>query len=115
MDDIQKRLQEKSKATFQDYFGKGICYLCIGLIILLVVCILYFIASKGLATFTKDKVNVWDFLTKTNWNPGSTDAQGHPDVGALPMIVTSFSVTLGCPSSNALCPWNCYLHVRIFQ
>ncbi|KRN98402.1 phosphate ABC transporter permease subunit PstC [Companilactobacillus kimchiensis] len=94
MDDIQKKLQTKSKATFQDYFGKGICYLCISLIILLVVCILYFIASKGLATFTKDHVNVFDFLTKTNWNPGSINAQGRPDVGALPMIVTSFSVTL---------------------
>lgn len=94
MDDIQKKLQAKSKATFQDYFGKGICYFCIGLIILLVTCILYFIASKGLATFTKDHVRVLDFLTKSNWNPGATDAQGHPDVGALPMIVTSFSVTL---------------------
>ncbi|CAJ1198210.1 Phosphate transport system permease protein PstC 1 [Companilactobacillus paralimentarius] len=94
MDKIQKKLQTKSKATFQDYFGKGICYLCIGLIILLVTCILYFIASKGLATFTKDKVNVFDFLTKTNWNPGALDNKGRPDIGALPMIVTSFSVTL---------------------
>lgn len=94
MDKIQKKLQTKSKATFQDYFGKGICYLCIGLIILLVTCILYFIASKGLATFTKDKVNVFDFLTKTNWNPGALDSKGRPDIGALPMIVTSFSVTL---------------------
>src|SRR5699024_1669460 len=74
--------------------GKGICYVCIGLIILLVTCILYFIASKGLATFTQNHVNVFDFLTKTNWNPGATDAKGHPDIGALPMIVTSFSVTL---------------------
>lgn len=94
MDDIQKKLQAKSKATFQDYFGKGICYLCIGLIILLVTCILYFIASKGLATFTQNHVRVLDFITKTNWNPGATDAKGHPDIGALPMIVTSFSVTL---------------------
>ena len=27
-------------------------------------------------------------------NPGSLNAQGHPQVGALPMIVTSFSVTV---------------------
>ncbi|WP_334329091.1 phosphate ABC transporter permease subunit PstC [Companilactobacillus sp. HBUAS59699] len=94
MDEIQRKLQQNSKATREDHLGRAICYTCIGLIILLVTCILYFIASKGIATFTKDHVNVWQFLTTSNWEPGSTDSKGRPLVGALPMIVTSFSVTL---------------------
>lgn len=94
MDDIQTRLQKSSRATRQDYFGKAICYSCIGLIILLVACILYFIASKGLATFTQNGVKFWNFLTQSDWKPGDVDKYGNPQVGALPMIVTSFSVTI---------------------
>ncbi|APX71128.1 phosphate ABC transporter permease subunit PstC [Companilactobacillus allii] len=94
MDDIQKKLQQSSKATRQERLGKSICYTCIGLIILLVACILYFIASKGIATFTRDHVNIWQFLTTSNWEPGNLDSKGRPMIGALPMIVTSFSVTL---------------------
>ncbi|WP_125568295.1 phosphate ABC transporter permease subunit PstC [Companilactobacillus insicii] len=94
MDEIQRKLQQSSKATREDRLGRTICYTCIGLIIMLVTCILYFIASKGIATFTKDHVNVWQFITTSNWEPGNMDSKGHPMVGALPMIVTSFSVTL---------------------
>lgn len=34
------------------------------------------------------------FFTGTTWNPHQADASGAPTVGALPMIVGSFSVTL---------------------
>ncbi len=94
MKEIQNRLLTKSKATREDLIGRSICYVCIGLIIALVLCILYFITSRGLATFTQNHVNVWNFLTGKSWNPGSVDAHGNPEVGALPMIVTSFSVTI---------------------
>lgn len=94
MKEIQNKLLQKSKATREDHFGKAICYLCIGFIIALVACILYFITSRGIATFTKDHVNLWGFLTGVNWNPGALDANGNPEVGALPMVVTSFSVTI---------------------
>ena len=67
--------------------------LCIAIILTVVLAIFYFVASKGLATFFKNKVNLWKFLTGTVWNPGTTDAQGNPQVGALPMIVGSFGVT----------------------
>jgi phosphate transport system permease protein len=66
---------------------------CITIIIAVVVSIFYFVASKGLATFFENKVNLWKFLTGTIWNPSAKDAQGNPQVGALPMIVGSFSVT----------------------
>lgn len=94
MKEIQNKLLQNSKATREDHFGKAICYVCIGFIIALVLCILYFITSRGVATFTQNHVNLWGFLTGVNWNPGSVDAHGNPEVGALPMIVTSFSVTV---------------------
>ncbi|WP_461242737.1 phosphate ABC transporter permease subunit PstC [Secundilactobacillus muriivasis] len=94
MDDIQKRLTSSSKASHQDRIGRLISYSCIGAIIILVVSILYFITSRGIATFTVNHVNPWHFLTHTVWNPGMLDASGQPQVGALSMIVTSFSVTI---------------------
>ena len=53
----------------------------------------YFVASRGLATFFVDKVNVFDFLFGTQWNPSAVGPDGQPLVGALPMIVGSFVVT----------------------
>lgn len=35
-----------------------------------------------------------DFITGTDWNPSQKDASGNPLVGALPMIIGSFAVTL---------------------
>ena len=72
---------------------KFISFLCIALIVAVVVSIFYFVASKGLATFFKDKINVFDFLFGTNWNPSDIGADGKPMVGALPMIAGSFIVT----------------------
>lgn len=94
MDEIQKKLVSPSKASHEDILGRIISYTCIAAIIILVVSILYFITSRGVATFTNDHVNLWRFLSGTDWNPGSLDAKGKPQVGALPMIVTSFSVTV---------------------
>lgn len=61
---------------------------------LVVASILYFVASKGIATFTTNKVSLWAFLTGTVWNPSAKGADGQPLVGALPMITGSFVVTL---------------------
>ncbi|GAA6236905.1 phosphate ABC transporter permease subunit PstC [Apilactobacillus micheneri] len=92
--EIKKKLLRSSKETRQDKLGKGICYLSIGFIILLVSLILYFIISKGLSTFTQNNVNIWDFLIKQDWSPSSIGKDGKPEVGALPMIITSFGVTI---------------------
>ncbi|WP_283679609.1 phosphate ABC transporter permease subunit PstC [Lentilactobacillus sp. Marseille-Q4993] len=91
---IKDSLTRPTKATHQDMMGKAISYLCIGMVSLLVLSILYFIATKGVATFTTNHASLLDFLTKKNWNPGMLDSHGHPQIGALPMIVTSFSVTV---------------------
>ena len=94
MDDIRESLLKQSAATRKDRFGR---YLSLGALLLIVVVVLsifWFVASKGLATFFANKVNIWDFLTGTKWAPCQTDANGHPYVGAAPMIVGSFLVTL---------------------
>ena len=92
-DEIRANLLKRSRASRNERFGKLISGACITIIIAVVVSIFYFVASKGLATFFEDKVNLWKFLTGTIWNPSAKDAQGNPQVGALPMIVGSFSVT----------------------
>ncbi len=90
MDEIKDKLTNPSKETMQDKRGHFWCYLSLTLIILLVASILYFITSKGIATFVQDKVNIGDFLTGKDWDP----AAGARKVGALPMITTSFAVTV---------------------
>lgn len=83
-------LTESSKETRQEYWGKGLTYCAIILIIILVASIIGFIGFHGLETFTKNHVNVFQFLTSSDWDPG----EGKNHVGAAAMIVTSFSVTL---------------------
>lgn len=94
MDPIQQRLLKKSRQAKLEKRGRLIGLICISLIVLVVAAIFYFVASRGLATFYHDKVNLWDFLTKQVWNPGTKDSHGVPAVGALPMIVGSFLVTI---------------------
>ena len=52
------------------------------------------VAQHGLATFFVNGISPIAFLTGTEWNPHVDDANGMPTVGALPMIVGSFAVTL---------------------
>lgn len=94
MDNIRESLLKQSAATRKDHFGRYISLAALLLIVVVVLSIFWFVASKGLATFFANKVNLWDFLTGTKWAPGQKDANGHPFVGAAPMIVGSFLVTL---------------------
>ena len=94
MDNIRESLLKQSAATRKDRFGRYISLAALLLIVVVVLSIFWFVASKGLATFFANKVNLWDFLTGTEWAPGQKDANGHPFVGAAPMIVGSFLVTL---------------------
>jgi len=94
MDDIRESLLKQSAATRKDRFGRTLSIIALLLIVVVVVAIFWFVASKGLATFFTNKVNLWHFLTGTQWAPGQTDAAGHALAGAAPMIVGSFLVTL---------------------
>lgn len=90
----QHPLTKANAATRQEIWGKGLCFLAIGLIIAMVAALLFFVTSHGIKTFSHDGVSLWQFLTGTHWNPGVVDATGQPQVGALPLIVTSFAVTI---------------------
>nr|WP_302150939.1 phosphate ABC transporter permease subunit PstC [Limosilactobacillus vaginalis] len=65
-----------------------ISYLAIILIGGLVGTILIFLTLKGIALFKDNGVSIWHFLTSTDWQPS------HHHYGVLPMIITSFSVTV---------------------
>lgn len=88
MDDLQQQLTQPSPESRQEQTGKLTSRLAIVLIGGLVGTILIFLTIKGIALFTNDHVSIWHFLFQTDWQPG------HHHFGALPMIVTSFCVTL---------------------
>lgn len=93
MDPIREKILNRSKETRQDMLGKTLSYASIFLIVAVVLAIFAFVASKGIATFTQNNASLKEFLTGTEWNPNATVA-GRPQVGALPMILGSFGVTL---------------------
>lgn len=93
-DEIKIALQHRSRSARIESRGKMISFACITLIVAVVFAIFAFVAYHGISTFVGTKVSVWNFLTKTAWAPGTTDASGVPKLGALPMIAGSFGVTL---------------------
>lgn len=88
MDDLKKQLSQPSIESKQEWVGKLISYLAIILIGGLVGTILIFLTLKGIALFKDNGVSIWHFLVSTDWQPS------HHYYGALPMIITSFSVTV---------------------
>lgn len=94
MDPIREKILKPSKETRQDFVGKTLSYASIFLIVGVVLAIFLFVASKGIATFTQNKASLVEFLTGSEWNPGANGPNGQPLVGALPMILGSFGVTL---------------------
>ena len=94
MDPIREKILKPSKETRQDFVGKTLSYASIFLIVGVVLAIFLFVASKEIATFTQNKASLVEFLTGSEWNPGANGPNGRPLVGALPMILGSFGVTL---------------------
>jgi phosphate transport system permease protein len=74
--------------------GKYATFVCAILIITITMAILFLIAYKGLATFTRDGVSLRNFFLTTNYNPDATPAEGGPFVGALAFIAGSVAVSL---------------------
>lgn len=88
MDELKKQLSQPSVESKQEWMGKLISILAIILIGGLVGTILIFLTLKGIALFKDNGVSIWHFLSSTDWQPS------HHHYGVLPMIVTSFSVTI---------------------
>lgn len=63
---------------------------CVLLLITIIVSMVYFVASKGISTFTSGNATVSEFLFGTKWSPEADT----PSFGAFPFISGSFLVTL---------------------
>ncbi|WP_260509840.1 phosphate ABC transporter permease subunit PstC [Paenibacillus typhae] len=70
--------------------GRIYMSLCVLLLIVIIVSMVYFVASKGIANFISGEVKLTDFLFGTKWAPEADT----PSYGALPFISGSFLVTL---------------------
>lgn len=64
------------------------------LIIVLTLSIVFFIASKGIATFTANHMSITDFLFSSKWAPDVSATGGGPSIGSAIFIVGSLSVSL---------------------
>lgn len=78
-----------------EYLGRGFATFCGILIVILTLSIIFFVASKGLNTFVKDKHSVLQFLFSTNWKPDLGPEKGGPQFGTLIFIAGSTFVALG--------------------
>lgn len=77
-----------------DKVGGLLALFCAGLVVVLTISIIYFISSKGLATFISDGVSLREFLFGTRWWPDRPAEEGGPLLGALSMIVGSVLISL---------------------
>ena len=68
--------------------GLGITGACVALMATVVVTLIVLVAQQGLSAFFVDHISFGDFLTGTSWVPSEDK------YGALPLIVTSFGVTI---------------------
>lgn len=74
--------------------GLGVTGACVVFVTLVVLALIIMVAQKGLSAFFKDGVNIAGFFGGTKWDLSNTDQNGMPYTGALPLIVTSFAVTI---------------------
>ena len=74
-----------------EYIGKAYATFCGLLLVALTLAIIFFVASKGIRTFTHDHYSVIDFLFSSKWQP---DAE-KPLLGTAFFIVGSVVVSLG--------------------
>ncbi len=87
-----KRIQAGRR--FWETGGKMIAFLSAVLVIMLTAAIIYFIGSKGIATFTQNGVSITQFLFGTTWMPELPPEQGGPLVGSFPFIIGSILVSV---------------------
>jgi len=85
----RKMLSSNKRQWTENMTGKLVATFCAGLLIVVVLSITYFIASKGLSTFFVNGISITEFLSQIKWDP-----EGEPAVyGVFPFILGSFLVT----------------------
>ncbi|MFP3416093.1 phosphate ABC transporter permease subunit PstC, partial [Bacillus sp. SIMBA_074] len=84
---IARKMLTSNKRQFpENLTGRTIALDCAALLVVVVLSITYFIASKGLSTFFVNGVSITEFLTQLKWDP-----EGEPSVyGVFPFILGSF-------------------------
>lgn len=80
-------LQPGNKQRRIESTGRTMTVMSVGILLLVMISIVYFIASKGLATFFADGISIRTFFS-TEWNLSQSL------YGALPFMAGSFAVTL---------------------
>ncbi|MFD1887356.1 phosphate ABC transporter permease subunit PstC [Paenibacillus wenxiniae] len=88
--EAQRRRLPLEKHRIEDWIGRIYTSICVVFLIATIVSIVYFVTSKGVATFAVNGVSFADFFFGTRWAPDASP----PAFGALPAIAGSFLVTL---------------------
>ena len=94
----------KSRSFKKELPGRIYATVCGFLIIVLTISLVFFIASKGLSTFTINHVSIFDFLFSSQWSPDAAAGSGGPKVGAAiflsgSVIVSLFAIIISTPLS----------------
>ena len=85
----EKMLTCNKRQLTENVTGRTIALICATLLVIVVLSIVYFIASKGLSAFFVNGISLKDFLTGIKWDP-----EGEPPLyGVFPFILGSFLVT----------------------
>ncbi|KOF58106.1 MULTISPECIES: phosphate ABC transporter permease subunit PstC [Clostridium] len=79
------------KKLKNEYIGRGFVTFCGFLIVILTLSIIFFVASKGIQTFTKDHYSLFKFLFSSVWQPDSAPGK----FGALIFMKGSAFVSIG--------------------
>lgn len=75
-----------------EYLGRTLVTFCGILMVLTTILIIIFIVSKGIQSFTKSNISLFEMLFSPEWSPN--DAQ-NPKYGALKFITGSILVSIG--------------------
>jgi phosphate transport system permease protein len=91
-----KRIQLSRFFNFgrSEMLGRFLTTGAAALAIISTITIVFFISTKGLATFFANDVSIKDFLLSTHWFPDRLPEDGGPQVGVLVFIFGSLTVSL---------------------
>lgn len=78
-----------------EYLGRSYATLCGLFIIFLTAAIIFFVASKGLNIFIKNRHSIFEFLFSSIWKPDLAIEKGGPKFGTLIFMLGSVFVSIG--------------------